>query len=455
MIEQKYCKKVLVVDDEETVLDVVCGYLGVAGYQSFKASDAQLALKQLEANPDMKIIVTDLDMPGLSGLDLLTMIKKNDPLSEIIIVTGYADQDLILKALKEGAIDFIRKPFTMQEILDSMQKAENKINETLQLNRNLEEIRNQNLELLTYKALLEKRAGELLVKQEELSKANLTITELNKNLKKKVDEQVKEIMSKEIAASYGESIQGFIHNLNTPLSTILGGLDILKKHIEKDQEKGVPSYEAYVTRVTKITGAVRNVIKIVKNTMSRSRDENRADKIDLDINKMLAQELEFLEANMFFKHQVDKKFSFAENIPTFRAIYSDISQIIINIIQNALDAMWNSPAKELHIATSFDYDNIYLEIGDSGCGISEKHIAKIFDIFFTTKPTEESKDSSGPPVGNGLGLHMVTQLASQYRIKIDVKSQIDQGTTFIISIPISVNQDNPQDVKNIETSAGN
>lgn len=447
MIEQKYCKKVLVVDDEETVLDVICSYLEVAGYQSFRASDGHTALKELEANPDVKIVVTDLDMPGLSGLDLLTMIKKNDPLAEVIIITGYADQDLILKALKEGAIDFIRKPFTMQEILDSMQKAEKEINETLQLNQNIEEIRSQNLELLTYKSLLEKRAGELLVKQEELSKANKTITELNKDLKKKVDEQVREIMSKEIAASYGESIQGFIHNLNTPLSTILGGLDILKKHIEKDQEKGIPSYEAYVTRLTKITGAVRNVIKIVKNTMSRSRDENRADKIDLDINKMLAQELEFLEANMFFKHQVVKKFTFVENLPTFRAIYSDISQIIINIIQNALDAMWNAPVKELCIATNFDADNIYLEIGDTGCGISEKHIAKIFDIFFTTKPTEESKEASGPPVGNGLGLHMVTQLASQYNIKIDVQSQIDQGTAFKIIIPISINQDKPQAIQ--------
>lgn len=440
MIDTKYDHRILVVDDEKTVLEVICNYLDAAGYQSLRSSNGKEALQIHKDNPDVKIIVTDLDMPGLSGLDLLASVKESDPLSEVIIITGYADQELVLKALKDGAIDFIRKPFSMYDIIDSLKKAENKINKTLQLNYTLEEIRRQNLELITYRALLEKRAGELLVKQEELSRANQTITELNKNLKKKVDEQVKEIMNKEIAASYGESIQGFIHNLNTPLSTILGGLDILKRNIEKDQEKNAVSYESYTTRVEKITGAVRNVIKIVKNTMSRSRDENRADKIDLDINKLLTQELEFLEANMFFKHQVEKQFSFAENLPTFSAIYSDISQILINIIQNAMDSMWNAEKKEMNIKTSYDEKNIYIEIADSGCGISEKDINKIFDIFFTTKPSDTNKISDDQPVGNGLGLHMVSQLANQYGIKINVQSQIGFGTTFKLSIPITSNQ---------------
>jgi len=148
--------------------------------------------------------------------------------------------------------------------------------------------------------------------------------------------------------------------------------------------------------------------------------------------------LEFLQANMFFKHQIKKEFNFSEEIPTIKAIYSDFSQILLNIIQNGIDAMWETKEKVMKIKTSFIDNKILINISDSGCGIPDKNLKKIFNIFFTTKPTEEGQNNH--PVGNGLGLHMVSQLANIYGIKIDVKSKINEGTSFAIEIPIAENQ---------------
>jgi len=267
-------KRVLIVDDEEFILNVVSGFLETAGYIPYKAPSGEAAL-EIAIKEKIHIIITDLKMSGMNGMNLMKEIKKRSPLSEVIILTGFSDLELVLTSLKGGAIDFIRKPFNMKDILESVKKAEIKIQDALLLKNNLEEIKNQNFELVTYKALLEKRAGELFVKQEELSNAYKIIDEQNKNLQKKVDKQVKEIIKKESAASYGELIQGITHNMNTPLSTINGGIDILKSRLLRDKERGEINIDSYVNGISRVSGATKNLIQIVKNTMKRSRDENR------------------------------------------------------------------------------------------------------------------------------------------------------------------------------------
>ena len=429
--------KIMVVDDEEIILSVVSDFLEAAGYEVITAEDGQKAFNKLKDDKEVSIVISDLKMPNMSGIDLLKEIKKEYPHIEVIIITAYTDLNLVLSALKEGAEDFIKKPFAVDDVLNSVAKAENKIFKNRQLSETVEKMKQQNFELLTYKSLLEKRTGELMVKQHELSDANKTITDLNERLKKKVDDQVKELMSKEVAANYGELIQGITHNMNTPLSVINSGLDILKMVLLRDQKNETTNIPTYVNRINKISGAVKNVIKIVKNTMNRSRDENSAEIRSVNINKLLSQELDFLQANMFFKHQVEKDFSFEEGIPEIKAIYSDISQIFINIIQNALDAMWNREKRVLTVKTSLEDKIIHVVISDTGCGIPKENVSKIFGIFFTTKPSEESKKKREEPIGNGLGLHMVTDLANRYGMIIDVDSEVNKGTTFFIKIPVS------------------
>jgi signal transduction histidine kinase len=151
---------------------------------------------------------------------------------------------------------------------------------------------------------------------------------------------------------------------------------------------------------------------------------------------MIASELEIFNANLDFKHNVKKNLNFAENIPEFYAIYSDFSQSIMNLIQNAIDAMYKKDKKELSIETSYDGENVLIKIADSGCGISEKNYSKLFDPFYTTKPALEDRKKD-EPTGTGLGLSSVRNLLSDYGVEINFISEIDKGTEVLLKIPYS------------------
>jgi len=103
--------------------------------------------------------------------------------------------------------------------------------------------------------------------------------------------------------------------------------------------------------------------------------------------------------------------------------------------------MWDVKEKKLSVSTEFDnIDTITVKISDSGCGIDQKDIDKIFSIFYTTKPSEANKTAKNQPIGNGLGLHTVSSIADKYGIKISVNSEIGKGTEFVFKIPHVLNK---------------
>ncbi|MFQ6617778.1 MAG: sensor histidine kinase, partial [Fidelibacterota bacterium] len=124
----------------------------------------------------------------------------------------------------------------------------------------------------------------------------------------------------------------------------------------------------------------------------------------------------------------------AENIPRIKGLYSDFSQSFNNLIKNAIDAMYRSDKKVLTVETGFDGENILVKIGDTGYGISEENIPKLFSPFFTTKPLV-GEQKANEPTGSGLGLSVTKQILSRYGAKIDVESKVNVGTTFTVKIP--------------------
>ena len=102
-------KKVLIVDDEEDICEVLDITLSDEGYEVFTASSGEEALRLYKkVNPP--IILTDIRMPGLDGIELLKRIKGSNPDTEVIMITGHGDMDLAIKSLKLEATDFITKP---------------------------------------------------------------------------------------------------------------------------------------------------------------------------------------------------------------------------------------------------------------------------------------------------------------------------------------------------------
>ena len=230
------------------------------------------------------------------------------------------------------------------------------------------------------------------------------------------------MMNEQKMASIGQLATGIAHNLNTPISIILSNAELL-------QIKYADSPE-----LEKIIRQTERMAEIINGLLTRSKQEQIMHPQKLDLNELVANELEFLNSNLEFKHNIEKNYQLADSLPSITAIYADFSQSIMNIVQNAIDAMYQSPEKKLTVTTSSDKNFIYVQIIDTGCGIDEKEYNKLFDPFYTTKPSPlDKKDNE--PTGTGLGLSTVYNLLSPYGVEIQIDSKLKKGTTVTLKIP--------------------
>ncbi len=233
-----------------------------------------------------------------------------------------------------------------------------------------------------------------------------------------------QLMNEHKLAAIGQLAAGISHNLNTPIAIIQANAELLKlTHPE-------------IKEAEKILQQTKRMSQLINTILDKGRKEQSTATMIVDLNDLLKQELEFLNANLFFKHQIEKEYHFDPNLPKIKAVYSDFSQGIANIIQNAIDALFEAPKRKMIISTEWTGQEILLKIADTGPGIPEQLRDKIFDPFFTTKPTQTEQDAvSDAPRGTGLGLSSVYNLLTPYGVKIDFESKEGQGATFILHIP--------------------
>ncbi len=114
MIAKKEAR-ILVVDDEKQIADMLVDYLSNLGYQTVAAYDGYDALSKLEEG-NFQLVITDLKMPEMDGMELLEAVKSLDKRVVVVIITGYATIESAVTAIKKGAYDFITKPFKMKEL---------------------------------------------------------------------------------------------------------------------------------------------------------------------------------------------------------------------------------------------------------------------------------------------------------------------------------------------------
>ncbi|MBD3223959.1 MAG: response regulator [Caldithrix sp.] len=233
-----------------------------------------------------------------------------------------------------------------------------------------------------------------------------------------------ELLQENKMSAIGRLSAGISHNLNNPISIIQANAELLKM-----RSGSSPELEKIIKQTQRMTDLINTIVK-------KGKKEQDTQKMNININTLLEEELEFLKANLFYKHQVDKQFSFAENLPNIKGIYSDFSQSINAIIMNAIEAMQDSELKTLHIKTDFNDNFIYVHIEDTGVGIKKADLDRIFEPFFSTKMNQKSSEQNQPQnVGAGLGLSIVYKLLYPYKIKMDINSVPDEGTKFILQIP--------------------
>jgi signal transduction histidine kinase len=169
---------------------------------------------------------------------------------------------------------------------------------------------------------------------------------------------------------------------------------------------------------------------MIEDILAKSRQRKSPERVDLNV--LLKRELDFLEADRVFKHQVEKDIRLAENLPLIACVYTDFSQALGNLLRNAVEAMYGRRGKRLTVVTEHGSGGITIEIADTGEGISEEALPHLFEPFFTTKATDSEVEG---PVGTGLGLYTLKQLLDPYGVEVEVESEGEVGTTFRLRIP--------------------
>ncbi len=270
----------------------------------------------------------------------------------------------------------------------------------------------------------EVRSVPIVMNNEKAMLSNASDLTDKKRLEQENEETKMQLMQESKLASIGFLAAGIAHNLNNPISAIYTVAQLIRQE------------HPDMSEAERILQQCRNMMNIIDGLMVKSRMDQSHEIIAIEFNKLLENELRFYEANLDFKHDVVKEYHFEEKLPVTYGIYSDFSQAIMNIVKNAVDSMAESPEKRLNIRTYSDSICIFIEISDTGCGIPEKNLGRIFEPFFSTKSLP-GKKMDGIPSGTGLGMASSLQLIRNYLGNIKVRSEVGKGTNVTIMVPIT------------------
>lgn len=388
-------KDILIVDDTPANLHFLSNLLIDKGYKVRKALSGRMALIACQTIiPD--IILLDIMMPEMDGYEVCQRLKADEKTCQIpVIFLSALDSALDkVKAFTIGGVDYITKPFQIEEVL----------------------VRVQNQ--LTIQQL-----------RGELTRQNESLRNLNQNLEKLVEQRTKQLIEQERTALIGRLTQGMVHNLRTPLQAIMicNDLIVLKASELKDQ--------LLLDYTKTIESATLNIKQMMENLLIEGHKEKKLELKLFNLNEILRHEIQLLNANLYFKYNIKKTYLFDEHIPKIPLISTHISQVFHNLINNAIDATWNRETKEITIITRQDEGNIYLEIKDTGCGIPSDHLSKIFDLFYTSKPSQVDERKAGEPTGTGLGLYTCLELLKPFNGQILVSSEVGKGSVFTVVLP--------------------
>ena len=380
-------EKILLVDDEEGIRTVLGITLADYGYEVLKAGSGEEALRLFrEQKP--AIVLTDIKMPGMDGIQVLRKIKEERPDTEVIMITGHGAMELAIQSLKCDATDFITKP-----------------------------INDDALEIAL------KRANEKIFLKSKMK-------EYTENLERLVEEKTQELLGAERLVAVGQTVAGLAHAIKNVVSGLKGGAFVVEKGIEFDNQK-------YLSQGWEmVKGNLDKIGNMTLDLLNYSKDRTPEYQL-CDLNQPVREvfDLMFQEAE---RRGVTLEKSLDERLPEGWLDPEGIHRCILNLVSNAIDACTDISCihgKGHVIVKALKADGWAVEyrVIDNGCGMDIETETKIFEQFFSTK-------GSG---GTGLGLMITKKIIDEHGGFIECESEKGKGTTFIIRLPEKENLPGP------------
>lgn len=409
--------RILIVDDLPDVRKFFVDCLS-DNYECVEAGTVMEAFSCL-SEQEFAVVITDMLMPGLSGVELLRKVIENHPYTAVIVVTGVDNPQRALDAIRLGAFDYLIKPVDLEVLELTIERAIE--HRTLLLNAR------------QYKLDLEVRNNELARGKTELQRLQ------------------SQIVHNEKMASLGQLAAGIAHEVNNPVGFIYGNMALLSQITEdlkklldlydkaellpmeiKDEVENLKAqmdYEATIEDLSSIVQDCREGAERIRDVVQNLRTFSRLDEAEFkktDINEGIDSTVRLL-SRYYSVDNITLVRDYGE-LPQVDAYSGQLNQVWMNLLVNAAQAV-TPKGGEVRITTRSYRDSIIVKISDTGCGIPPDKLNKIFEPFYTTKPVGE---------GTGLGLSISFSIIERHNGTIKVESQVDEGTTFIITLPVNI-----------------
>ena len=257
--------------------------------------------------------------------------------------------------------------------------------------------------------------GNAIIQAELYKKNERMVKDLTKALKELKEAQLQLINSAKMA-SLGQLVAGVAHEINTPLASIKSNNEITKKLIKQVEDKELTEL---LTETNNIDALAIDKINRLVVSLRKFVRLDEADLQETDINKEIDLTLDLIRHETKNRIEIEKKYG---ELPPIKCYPNMLNQVFMNILVNAVHAIEGSGT--ITIDTSYKKKNLIVKIKDTGCGIKEPD--RIFDVGYTTK---------GAGLGTGWGLAISQKIIEKHKGKIDVKTKINKGSEFIITIP--------------------
>jgi signal transduction histidine kinase len=379
MIEGLDYKKhpILFVDDEEMALETFKAQFK-RDFTIHTALGGQKALETLSQQP-MALILSDQRMPQMGGVALLEQVSKLYPDTIRMLITAYTDMEVVIEAINKGHVyRYFPKPYNEDELRLSIKEGI----ERYYLIRERDRLYAEKIEL------------------------------------------IKRVERTNRLTAVGTLAAGMAHEINNPLVAINTFLQMVPqkyKEPETDNEFWEHFYQVVLSEVERIRNLLSRLLKY-----SRFSEKEELHLEETDINQVLKDMITFLE-NEAKRKNLSIQQDLEIGMPPAMVDRERIKQVFLNILLNAIQATFRGYIRVKSACIEEDGEKfLRISVRDTGTGIGEEDLQKLFNPFFTTKQ----------PGGSGLGLVTCHQIVDEHRGTIDVQTEVGKGSTFIVTLPL-------------------
>lgn len=372
--------KVLIVEDDPDQALLTCDALGPTVYQPTVVHT--IADCKAQKWDDFGLILLDYQLPDGFGLDLITDIRSLTDMP-VIMITG--ESGLAVEAVKRGASDYIVKT---RDHLNTL---------ALTIDKNIEQYRLRQ-EKDTLKRDLQNTVLELQHKNDQLQMAQRQLIEAAK------------------LSAVAQLVTGVAHELNNPLTGIIGFSELLKTNLEDDSSRSM--LETIHSLALRCAATVKALATFAR--------QGKMPKGPVGINELLRSCLTLNEHNLS-RNDITVESILSDDIPSVHGHAGHLQQVFINIIKNSQQALAEIPRqRKLSVRTSFLENQVFVHIRDNGRGMEAEAQLHAFEPFFTTQQVGE---------GAGLGLSVTYGIVQEHGGNISINSTPEEGTEVILTFP--------------------